>query len=137
MVIQVGFESWLGSTQGPSWGYLKVNCSETLSTFGDKRPRNGPKNEEMAPRTRTGYPHIGLCVVSMRGTPRASGFEHGFSILVVLIERGQITCTGEFGAHRAALGGKGLLEQGEEGPPPKTLHTKPETLYPEPNPQPP
>ena len=50
------------TTQGPSWGYLKVNCSETLSTFGNKRPRNGSKNEEMAPRTRTGYPHIGLCV---------------------------------------------------------------------------
>ena len=30
--------------------------------FGDKRPRNGSKNGEMAPRTGTGYPHIGVCV---------------------------------------------------------------------------
>ena len=43
-------------------GYLKVNFSETLSIFGDKRPRNGSKNGEMAPRTGTGYPHIGVCV---------------------------------------------------------------------------
>ena len=50
-------------TQGPSWGYLKVNFSERLSIFGDKRPRNGSKNGEMAPRTGTGYPHIGVCVV--------------------------------------------------------------------------
>ena len=48
-----------GTTQGPSWGYLKVFFSETLSMFGDKRPQNGSKNEEMAPRTKTGYPHIG------------------------------------------------------------------------------
>ena len=47
------------STQGPSWGYLKVNFPETLSIFGDKRQRNGSKNGEMAPRTKTGYPHIG------------------------------------------------------------------------------
>ena len=36
----------------------KVIFSETLSIFGDKRPRNGSKNGEMAPRTGTGYPHI-------------------------------------------------------------------------------
>ena len=53
----------LRTTQGPSWGYLKVNVSETLSIFGDKRPRNGSKNGEMAPRTGTGYPHIGPFVV--------------------------------------------------------------------------
>ena len=47
------------TTQGPSWGYLKVNFSEMLSIFGDKRPRNGSKNGDMAPRTGTGYPHIG------------------------------------------------------------------------------
>ena len=47
------------ATKGPSWGYLKVKFSETLSIFGDKRPRNGSKNGEMAPRTGTGYPHIG------------------------------------------------------------------------------
>ena len=26
------------ATQGPSWGYLKVNYSETLSILGDKCP---------------------------------------------------------------------------------------------------
>ena len=60
------------ATQGPSWGYLKGNFSETLSIFGDKRPRNGSKNGEMAPRTGTGYPHIGVCVEScspVRGVP--------------------------------------------------------------------
>ena len=56
--------TWQRPTQGPSWGYLKVNFSETLSIFGDKRPRNGSKNGEMAPRTGTGCPHIGPFVVS-------------------------------------------------------------------------
>ena len=52
--IKVPPHSW--STQGPSWGYLKVNLQETLSIFGDKRPRNGSKNEEMAPRMKTDTP---------------------------------------------------------------------------------
>ena len=43
-------------------GISKVNFQETLSSFGDKCPQNGSKNEEMAPRTRTGYPHIGPSV---------------------------------------------------------------------------
>ena len=39
------------STQGPSWGYLKVNFSVTLSIFVDKCPQNGSKNEPgMPPR---------------------------------------------------------------------------------------
>ena len=39
------------STQGPSWGYLKVNSSETMSNLGDKCPQNGSKNEDgMPPR---------------------------------------------------------------------------------------
>ena len=33
------------NTQGPSWGCLKVNSSETLSIFGDKCPQNGSKND--------------------------------------------------------------------------------------------
>ena len=45
-------------TQGPSWGYLKVNSQATLSSFGDKCPQTGSKNEPMAPRTNLGYPHI-------------------------------------------------------------------------------
>ena len=57
------------ATQGPSWGYLKVNFSETLSTFGDKRPRNGSKNGEMAPRTGTGCPHIGPFVGVLQRRP--------------------------------------------------------------------
>ena len=36
------------TTQGPSWRYLKVYCSETLSIFGDKFPHNGSKNDTMA-----------------------------------------------------------------------------------------
>ena len=58
-----------GSTKGPSWGYLKVKVSETLSIFGDKRPRYGSKNGEMAPRTGTGCPHIGPFVA--RRVPNA------------------------------------------------------------------
>ena len=50
------------TTQGPSWGYLKVNL-----IFGDKRPRNGSKNGEMAPRTGTGCPHIGPFVEKTTG----------------------------------------------------------------------
>ena len=45
--------------QGSSWGYLKVNSSETLSIFGDKCPQNGSKNDLMAPRT---TPHEGPSV---------------------------------------------------------------------------
>jgi len=51
-------------TQGPSWGYFKVNSSETLSIFGDKCPQNGSKNEQRAPRTSMGCPHIGPFVVA-------------------------------------------------------------------------
>jgi hypothetical protein len=47
------------TAQGPSWGYIKVNFSETLSIFGDKRQRNGSNNGSMAPSTGLGYPHIG------------------------------------------------------------------------------
>ena len=46
------------STQGPSWGYSKVK----FEIFFMKRGRFSPNvdnNEEMAPRTRTGYPHEG------------------------------------------------------------------------------
>ena len=50
------------TTQGPSWGYLKVNFSETLSIFGDKRPRNGSKYGSVAPSTGLGCPHIGPSV---------------------------------------------------------------------------
>jgi hypothetical protein len=48
-----------GPTQGPSWGYLKVKFSETLSIFGDKCPRNGSNNGSTGPSTGLGYPHIG------------------------------------------------------------------------------
>ena len=44
-------------TQGPSWGYFKVNFSETMSIFGDKCPHNGSKNDTMVPRTTR--PHAG------------------------------------------------------------------------------
>ena len=38
-------------------GISKVNCQETLSTFGDKCPQNGSKNDPMAPRTTLECPH--------------------------------------------------------------------------------
>ena len=65
------------STQGPTWRYLKVNFSETLSIFGDNRPRNGSKNGEMAPRTGTGCPHIGPFVVPDR--KRSTSLQHTLS----------------------------------------------------------
>ena len=62
------------STQGPSWGYLKVNSSETLSISGDKCPQNGSKKDRMAPRTTLECPHEGPSVeqgmpTCERGTP--------------------------------------------------------------------
>jgi len=53
-------------TQGSSWGYLKVNSSETLSIFGDTCPQNGSKNDLMAPRTTLECPHEGPSVDSQR-----------------------------------------------------------------------
>ena len=52
---------------GPFVGVSQSQFSETLSIFGDKRTRNGSKNGEMAPRTRTGYPHIGPYAYSFCG----------------------------------------------------------------------
>jgi hypothetical protein len=46
-------------TQGPSWGYFKVNCSETLSFFDDKCLQNGSNNEPRAPRTNLECPYKG------------------------------------------------------------------------------
>ena len=46
---------------------IKSHFGKISPTFGVKCPRNGSTNEEMAPRTRTGYPHIGLCVGDSRG----------------------------------------------------------------------
>ena len=57
------------STQGSSWGYLKVNSSQTLSIFGDKCPQNGSENEQRAPRTSMGCPHIGPFVATHKTRP--------------------------------------------------------------------
>ena len=54
-------------SQGPLWGYLKVNSSETLSIFGDKYPQNGSKNDLMAPRMTLECPHEGPSVGAARG----------------------------------------------------------------------
>ena len=54
-------------TQGSSWGYLKVNFSESLSIFGYKCPQNGSKNDLMAPRTTLECPHEGPSA-AYRGT---------------------------------------------------------------------
>jgi hypothetical protein len=43
-------------------GISKVNFQETLSIFGDEYPQNGSKNEQRAPRTSMGCPHIGSFV---------------------------------------------------------------------------
>ena len=67
------------ATQGPSWGYLKVNFQETLSFFGDKCPQNGSKNDPMVPRTTLGCPHEGPRVVnsmSERGKSSHSAISH-------------------------------------------------------------
>ena len=57
-------------------GVSQSQFLETLSIFGDKCPRNGSKNGEMAPRTGTGYLHIGPFVdesenLSVRRSARA------------------------------------------------------------------
>jgi len=57
------------TTQGPSWGYLKVKFSETLSIFGDKCPGNGSNNGSMATSTGLGYPHIEPFVDQLRCEP--------------------------------------------------------------------
>ena len=46
------------STQGPSWGYSTVNFERFFRKRGRFSP-NVDKIEEMAPRTRGGYPHEG------------------------------------------------------------------------------
>ena len=43
-------------------GISKVNFQETLSILGDKCPRNGSKNDPMAPRTTLECPHEGPSV---------------------------------------------------------------------------
>ena len=55
-------------------GISKVNFQETLSSFGDKCPQNGSKNEQRALRTSMGCPHIGPFVDpplgrALRGEP--------------------------------------------------------------------
>ena len=48
-------------------GVSQKSIEKSLSSFGDKCPQNGSKNEETAPRTKTGYPHIGPSVVGPQG----------------------------------------------------------------------
>ena len=88
------------TTQGSSWWYLKVNSSQTLSIFGDKCPQNGSKNEEMAPRTKTGYPYIGP-FVGLRGQ---RGYPESFNTKYASIRRHLRMAMGfEFDAsHRGA-----------------------------------
>ena len=81
------------STRGPSWGYLKVNFSETLSSFGDKCPQNGSKNEETAPRTRTGYPHAGPGVGARAGCQGGAGRSHVDSLIIYELGFNQVTCS--------------------------------------------
>ena len=46
--------------------FQKAICNR-LSTFDNNSPQNGSKNEEMAPRTRTGCPHEGHSVARQAG----------------------------------------------------------------------
>ena len=52
-----------GENARPFVGASKSQLIEDLSTFGDKYPRNGSKNEPMAPTTDLGCPHEGPRVV--------------------------------------------------------------------------
>ena len=56
-----GFSQWgKGRTHPrPFEPSIKSHIRNMLSTFGNKCPQNGSKNEQTAPRTNTGYPHIG------------------------------------------------------------------------------
>ena len=47
-------------------GISKVYLEENLSTFGNKCPQNGSKNEPRAPRTSMGCPHEGPRVATCR-----------------------------------------------------------------------
>jgi hypothetical protein len=46
----------------PCVGVFKSQITTDLSIFDNNFPQNGFKNEETAPRTRTGYPHEGSSV---------------------------------------------------------------------------
>jgi len=50
----------------PFVGVFKSQFTTDLSIFDKKIPQNGSKNEETAPRTRTGYPHEGPSGVAVR-----------------------------------------------------------------------
>ena len=64
-------------TQGPSWGYSKVNFTRFSGKRGHFLPKVD-KSGQTAPRTGTGYPHEGhfvwsdrVCLVtSLGGVPR-------------------------------------------------------------------
>ena len=54
-----GWDSVLGKvTQGPSWGYSKVNVTRFFGRRGHFLPKVD-KSGQTAPRTGTGYPHEG------------------------------------------------------------------------------
>ena len=53
-------------------GVFKRQFTTDLSIFDDNFPQNGSKNEETAPRTRTGYPHEGPSVGHPGGNPGAN-----------------------------------------------------------------
>ena len=69
----------------PFVGVFKSQFIEDLSTFGDKYPRNGSNNEEMAPRTRMECPHEGPRVDPFHGRAnsahiRQSGLDSGSDV---------------------------------------------------------
>ena len=52
----------MGFHARPFVGVFKSQFTTVLSIFDNNFPQNGSKNEETAPRTRTGYPHEGPSV---------------------------------------------------------------------------
>jgi hypothetical protein len=81
-VLHPGVRFRSHTTQGSSWGYLKVNYSETLSVFGDKCPKNGSKNDPMAQRTTLESPHEGPSVVAHVKQPTPD-FDFDFQVQVL------------------------------------------------------
>ena len=95
-------------------GISKVNFQETLSIFGDKCPQNGSKNEQRAPRTSMGCPHIGPSVGPLAeparvGTSTVTGPGRTFTRNQALINRElwdtlSTPCTLHLGNARLTLG---------------------------------
>ena len=94
------------STQGPSWGYSKVN----FEIFFRKRWQFSPnvdKNEEMAPRTRTGHPYEGPFAASQLATEREFFMDNlpvriRFIVAIILADRPRAKGVSNSNSHSAS-----------------------------------